>query len=90
MHNIILGQHEVYPATPNVWSFKELKKKELDMLINLESNKVNDVGEWRGQNNIGKILMICRDCIANGTEPLIDYELLRRANIHILGERLTF
>ncbi len=24
MHNIILGQQEVYPATPNVWSFKQV------------------------------------------------------------------
>ena len=60
------------------------------MLVNLEINKLNNVGEWRGQNNIGKILMICRDCIANGTEPLIDYELLHNASIHILGRKLTF
>jgi hypothetical protein len=46
--------------------------------------------EFGNENNIGKILMICRDCIAKGTEPLIDYELLRRANIHILGRKLTF
>ena len=69
---------------------QELKKKDLDMLINLETNRVCDVGEWRGQNNIGKILMICRHCIVNGTEPPIDYELLRNANIHILGKKLTF
>lgn len=24
MRNIILGQEEVYPATPNVWSFKKV------------------------------------------------------------------
>ena len=67
-----------------------LSQSEMDTLINLETNKINDVGEWRGQNNIGKILMICRDCIANGTEPPIDYELLRNANIHILGKKITF
>lgn len=70
--------------------YQGLKKNEIDIVVNLETNKVNDVGEWRGQNNIGKILMICRDCIANGTEPPIDYELLRNANIHILGKKLTF
>ncbi len=69
---------------------QRLKKKELEMLLNLELNKVCNVGEWRGQNNIGKILMLCRGCIANGTEPLIDNELLRNANIHILGEKLIF
>ena len=67
-----------------------LSRSEMDSLVNLETNKINNVGEWRGQNNIGKILMICRDCIANGTEPKIDYELLRNSNIHILGQRLTF
>lgn len=64
--------------------------KELDNLINIETNKVNDVGEWRGQNNIGKILMICRDCLAESMEPTIDYDLLRLANIHLLGQRLLF
>ena len=67
-----------------------LSQSEMDTLINLETNKINNVGEWRGQNNIGKILMICRDCIADGTEPIIDYELLHNANIHILGQRLSF
>ena len=67
-----------------------MNRKELDKLINIETNKVCEVGEWRGQNNIGKILMLCRDCIAEGTEPTIDYELLRSANIHLLGQKLTF
>lgn len=70
--------------------YQGLKKNEIDIIVNLETNKVCDVGEWRGQNNISKILMICRDCIANGTEPLIDFELLNNANIHILGSKLTF
>lgn len=67
-----------------------LGQSEMDTFINLETNKINNVGEWRGQNNIGKILMICRDCIIEGTEPNIDYEPLRNANIHILGQRLSF
>ncbi|MBR6980721.1 MAG: NADAR family protein [Prevotella sp.] len=78
LKNALISQHQ------------GLKKNEIDIIVNLETNKVNDVGEWRGQNNIGKILMTCRDCIANGTEPLIDYELLNNANIHILGKKLTF
>ena len=67
-----------------------LKKKALELLINVETNKLNDIGEWRGQNNIGKILLICRDCLQNGTEPTIDYGLLNNAEIHILGHRLKF
>lgn len=73
---------EITRANPN------MKKKHLKHLINVETNKVDSIGEWRGQNNIGKILMICRDCLIHGTEPEIDYELLTRANIYILGERL--
>jgi predicted NAD-dependent protein-ADP-ribosyltransferase YbiA (DUF1768 family) len=67
-----------------------MKKKDLEHLINVETNKVNSIGEWRGQNSIGKILMICRDCIINGTEPVMDYDLLRNAHIHIFGKLLQF
>lgn len=66
-----------------------LKKKALEHLINVETNKINDIGEWRGQNNIGKILMICRDCLREGVEPEIDYELLRQHNIYLFGKLLT-
>ena len=67
-----------------------MKKKDLKHLINVETNKVNSIGEWRGQNNIGKILMICRDSIIKGTEPVINYDLLRNAQIHIFGKPLQF
>ena len=70
--------------------FADLPKKELERLVNVETNKVNDIGEWRGQNNIGKILMICRDCLIEGVEPEIDYGLLDRSGIFLFGERLTF
>ena len=69
---------------------KDLKHKERDYIINVETNKINDIGVWKGQNNIGKILMLCRNCIQEGTEPQIDYDLLRRSNIYILGDLLTF
>lgn len=68
----------------------DLSKKNLDFLINVETNAIRNVGIFRGQNNIGKILMICRDCIKRGTEPDIDLNLLRSKNIFILGKQLTF
>ena len=68
----------------------DLTKKNLDFLINVETNAIRNVGIFRGQNNIGKILMICRDCIKRGIEPDIDLNLLRSKNIHILGKCLTF
>ena len=67
-----------------------MKKKDLKHLINIETNKINTIGEWRGQNNIGKILMICRQAIINVKEPAIDYEQLRNAKIYILGKLLQF
>ena len=68
----------------------DLTKKNLDFLINVETNAVRDVGVFKGQNNIGKILMICRQCLKRCTSPEIDLELLRSKNIHILGKRLPF
>lgn len=55
-----------------------------------ELNNYTDFGVFRGCNVMGKILMICRKCQADGTEPSIDYELLRSKHIHLLGEELTF
>lgn len=68
---------------------KGLSLKEMDLLVNLETNKIANVGRWKGQNNIGKILMICRDCLVKGTEPNIDYDLLEKAGIFIL-DKLIF
>lgn len=85
-----LVNHREHIAAQVVKSNPDMKRKELDGLINIEINKVDSIGEWRGQNNIGKILMICRDCIAKGTEPAIDYELLRDAQIYLFGQRLEF
>lgn len=72
------------------WSGATLTKKALDLKINIETNKVRNIGEFIGQNNIGKILMICRRCLLEGTEPPIDRTLLNSANITILGNHLTF
>ena len=82
--------HEVRQAKEKVIreSFKAKTKKELHRVINVETNKINDVGEWKGQNNIGKILLICRQSIKEGKEPSIDYDLLRDAQIYLLGKLL--
>lgn len=68
----------------------DLKKKNLTFLINVETNVIRNIGTFKGQNNIGKILMICRDCIKRDTKPEIDLNLLRSKNIFILGKQLTF
>ena len=68
----------------------KITKKALNDLVAIETNKINNIGIFTGQNNLGKILMICRDCLVNGTEPPIDYDLLNAKNIHILGKRISF
>lgn len=67
-----------------------LSKKALDLHINIETNKVRNIGVFEGQNNIGKILMLCRRCLIESIEPPIDRALLNTANITILGKHLSF
>ena len=69
--------------------YKGLSKKEIDYLVNIETNKIDDIGEWSGQNNIGKILMICKHCLEDGSLPDIDYDILNSSRIYILGDLLT-
>ena len=68
----------------------DLTKKNLAFLINVETNAIRNIGTFKGQNNIGKILMTCRDCVKRGIEPEIDLNLLSSKNIFILGKQLTF
>lgn len=72
------------------WNGANVTKKALDLKINIETNKVRNIGEFVGQNNIGKILMICRRCLIEGIEPPIDRSHLNSANITIFGNHLTF
>ncbi len=67
-----------------------LTKKALAHLINVETNAIRNIGLFTGQNNIGKILMICKQCLQDGTEPVIDLPLLRSKHIHLLGKELQF
>lgn len=62
-----------------------LTKKALTHLINVETNAIRNIGLFTGQNNIGKILMLCKQCLQTGTQPAIDLPLLRSKHIHLLG-----
>lgn len=68
----------------------KISKAALKRIVNSETCKVNSIGTFVGQNNLGKILMICRDCLIQGVEPPIDYSLLETKDIHILGKRISF
>ena len=68
----------------------KISKAALKRLVNMVICKVNSFGVFVGQNNLGKILMICRNCLSCGMEPQIDYALLESKDIHILGKRISF
>lgn len=70
--------------------YQHLTKKKRDFMLNIELNSIRNIGLFVGQNNIGKILMLCRRCLKEGTAPNIDLDLLRSKNIHILGNQLSF
>ena len=70
--------------------YPNISKAALKRLVNIETYKVNGIGTFVGQNNLGKILMICRDCLMQCVEPPINYALLESKDIHILGKRISF
>ena len=72
------------------WTGRNVSKQKFERRILWVTNKIRNIGTWKGQNNIGKILMICRRALLLGIEPPIDYGLLSRYNIYILGKRIDF
>ena len=48
------------------------------------------VGQFVGQNLMGKILMACKEALEYGSEPSIDYALLNGKRINILGKEVSF
>lgn len=57
---------------------------------NAERNRWNNYGVWEGTNTMGKIIKACSICLLNGTELPIDYALLNRKDIYLLGKKLKF
>lgn len=70
--------------------YAHLPKNDLKLRINIETNSIRKIGLFKGQNNIGKILMMCRQCLKNGTQPEIDLKLLESKDIYIFGKRISF
>lgn len=54
------------------------------------SNAINDIGHFRGQNVMGKIIKMCSLAVIYGQEPTIDYDLLRRKELFLQGKPLKF
>ena len=66
------------------------RKVDITVLKMKARNNISNFGTWEGVNCMGKILTICKNSLEKGTEPPIDYELLRSKNIYLLGKLLTF
>lgn len=66
------------------------KKKDIDKAKMEARNSVNHIGIWEGVNCMGKILTICKHCLEDGTQPPVDFELLRSKEIYLFGKLLTF
>lgn len=65
-------------------------KKALNELISLEINKVRNIGTFIGQNNMGKILMICQKCLKENITPPYNANLLNSKQIYINGQLIKF
>ena len=65
-------------------------QKEADDAENALLWEYCNVGIYIGNNVMGKILTIVKQCLHDGTQPDIDYELLNKKNIYFLGKLIKF
>lgn len=66
-------------------------QSELDSEMQAARNEIHYIGKFsRGHNYMGKILKMCQIALLDGTEPNINYDLLRSKHIYLFGELLTF
>ena len=64
---------------------------ELNTEIQAARNAIHYIGIYSGGHNfMGKILKRCQFALLDGTEPSINYDLLRQKKIFLFGELLTF
>lgn len=66
-------------------------QSELDEEIQAARNEIHYIGKFSdGHNLMGKILKRCQIALLDGTEPQINYDLLRSKKIYLFGGLLTF
>ncbi len=80
----------------NSWADKYVKSLRLATKAATDRKKEElisnfcNYGTFTGTNEMGRILTYLKDCLHRGIEPEIDYALLNRKKIYILGNLLTF
>ncbi|MBD5421668.1 MAG: NADAR family protein [Bacteroides sp.] len=82
-----IARKEISARLEGAFKSKKQFEAEVDRAV-LENTR--SIGSYLGQNNIGKILMICRNSLIAGTKPDINHRLLNSARIMIFGNTLTF
>ena len=88
-NDVLEGKRDIVEKDAEIQNHKT-KAKELARLKMQARNSISNFGIWEGANCMGKILTICKHCIENGTQPPIDYELLKSKKIFLLGDLLSF
>ena len=85
---------------PEKRTFGDLVEKYVESL-GLEGTEATDaenqylweycnVGTYAGNNVMGKILTMVKQCLHDGTQPDINYDLLKSKGIHFLGQPIDF
>ena len=77
--NLDFNERHYFILKPEDW--EEVKRKRAN---------IHRVGHYVGQNNMGKILQMCKIALENHIIPPIDFELLRAKKIYLFGELVTF
>lgn len=77
--NLDFNERHYFILKPEDW--EEVKQKRAN---------IHRVGHFVGQNNMGKIMMLCKIALENHIVPPIDFELLRAKKIYLFGELVTF
>lgn len=77
--NLDFNERHYFILKPEDW--EEVKRKRAN---------IQRVGQFVGQNNMGKIMMLCKIALENHIIPPIDFELLRAKKIYLFGELVTF
>lgn len=66
-------------------------QSELDAEMQAARNEIHFIGTFsKGHNYMGKILKRCQLALLDGSEPKINYDLLRQKRIYLFGELLRF
>lgn len=83
-------QKEFHKLLKKYAACKGWDKSKIEDYISEQESLICNFGEFIGNNVMGKILMIIKQCLHEGTEPDIDYDLLNSKEIYLLGRPVKF